>query len=237
MPHRLSEEDESEKSTEARTKRKHKRKAWVTMQIMFESMLRLAVDTLELVIRVFSVIFNAIPMIQPEYPMLLLWNLFFLAAVIILLFFTPMQSAFQMVILSDHEKLNLAAIFAMDVLIKLNTGYFKDGEVVCTRTKVVRKCLTHMAIWLNFASIFTLYLGRLYRLFFLFNVFTVSQIVEQFDQHFQIKQRFYFAFEVIKLFFIVAFIASTFGSIFYLISNLQVADPPTSSVLSHPPSV
>ena len=106
----------------------------------------------------------------------------------------------------------------MDVLVNLNTGFLFDGYIIQSRMKIIIHNLK-FRFWFSLFSIILLNLSNYGRLIFVVNVSTVSSILEKFDNDFQFKQKFFIFYEIFRLVFLFFFIASTFGSIFYLISK------------------
>ncbi|KAL4438321.1 hypothetical protein ABPG74_009744 [Tetrahymena malaccensis] len=165
---------------------------------------------------------NKLPIIAPDNSLLLIWNLIMLISIVILLFYIPIQCSFKILENSLIKNIGIMLI-VIDIIVKSNTGFFKDGQIILQRTKILIEIFTFQ-LWFSLISIFSLFqhVDNSLQLLFLINVLSVLKLIEKLDYHFQFKQKYFIQFEIFKLIFIILFLSSSLGSIFYYISERQV---------------
>ncbi|EAR84954.2 SNF2 family amine-terminal protein (macronuclear) [Tetrahymena thermophila SB210] len=169
-----------------------------------------------------GMLINKLPIIAPDNSLLLIWNLIMLISIVILLFYIPIQCSFKIIQNSLIQNIGIMLI-VIDIIIKSNTGFFRDGQIILQRTKILIEIFSFQ-LWFSLISIFSLLQSNQngLQLLFLINVLSILKLIEKLDYHFQFKQKYFIQFEIFKLIFIILFLSSSLGSIFYFISERQV---------------
>ena len=85
------------------------------------------------------------PQIKPFSPtstVVVIWHVIILAILLIQLFFIPMKASFTLILSEGFSMYFLRIIpamaFGIEILLKFNTGYYEEGQIVMDRNKIIR---------------------------------------------------------------------------------------------------
>lgn len=90
---------------------------------------------------------NMFPIINPGQRIKILFDFLMIFGNLILLFYYPLQIAFDISVISSNETLiiiqnaigiYIISIFSMAILIKLNTGFYKKGKLITKREEIFK---------------------------------------------------------------------------------------------------
>ncbi|EAR98955.2 cyclic nucleotide-binding domain protein (macronuclear) [Tetrahymena thermophila SB210] len=115
-------------------------------------------------------------------------------------------------------------MFSITILVKLNTGFFKENIVVSDRKQIFLNYYQRGDLFLDFIIVVSfLWTNGFYNyLFLLLKLFQIQNSIVKIDIKFSLSQRFAFSFQISKLILLVLMLAHLNGCIFNQIAkNLE----------------
>lgn len=98
------------------------------------------------------------PQISPFSPtstVVVIWYVIILAILLIQLFFIPMKASFTLILSEGFSMYFLRIIpaiaFSIEILLKFNTGYYEEGQIVMDRNKIIRTYLK-TTFWIDLTA-------------------------------------------------------------------------------------
>ncbi|EDK31574.2 cyclic nucleotide-binding domain protein (macronuclear) [Tetrahymena thermophila SB210] len=159
-------------------------------------------------------IFSKIQTFSPSSFVVVIWHLLVLVILLIQLFFIPMKAGFQLKLKSGFWMYFLrilpAVVFSIEILLKFNTGYYQEGQIVMNPTSSILANQSIDSMWLDFIQFL--------------HIQQMTNLIDFLDDHFQISQRFQTLFELIKLGLLVVVIAHFCGCVFHLVAQIQIQE-------------
>ncbi|EWS74975.1 cation channel family protein (macronuclear) [Tetrahymena thermophila SB210] len=85
---------------------------------------------------------NQIPVISPSNHFKFIWDLIYMIVIIICLFYLPITIAFDFYfsdMFSYSSLVIIPTLIVFNIFLKINTGYFKKGQVIASRYQIIKK--------------------------------------------------------------------------------------------------
>ena len=167
-----------------------------------------------------------IQVIHPYNKFKLLWDMFNALVIILLLFYIPLAFSFG---LYDHykdtEEIFIMGIFIGDMMLEMNTLYFKYGVEVNDRKQILLNYLSSYFL-VDFLSLLALTpiafsFNGFAHFLFLLKFFTLDKIGEKMMNRFQVIHKKKGIKDLIYLFFVIVFITHFLACAWYYIGNMR----------------
>ncbi|KAL4438752.1 hypothetical protein ABPG74_013425 [Tetrahymena malaccensis] len=177
-------------------------------------------------------IFSKIQTFSPSSFVVVVWHLLVLVILLIQLFFIPMKAGFQLKLKSGFWMYFLrilpAVVFSIEILLKFNTGYYQEGQIVMNRKQIIKSYLK-WKFWVDLSATSSILANQQVDSMWLdfiqfLHIQQMTNLIDFLDDHFQISQRFQTLFELIKLGLLVVVIAHFCGCVFHLVAQIQIQE-------------
>ncbi|KAL4466351.1 hypothetical protein ABPG72_001029 [Tetrahymena utriculariae] len=177
-------------------------------------------------------IFSKIQTFSPTSFVVVVWHLLVLVILLIQLFFIPMKAGFQLKLKSGFWMYFLrilpAVVFSIEILLKFNTGYYQEGQIVMNRKQIIKYYLK-WKFWVDLSATSSILANQQVDSMWLdliqfLHIQQMTNLIDFLDDHFQISQRFQTFFELIKLGLLVVIIAHFCGCVFHLVAQIQIQE-------------
>ena len=86
-------------------------------------------------------ILNKIPIIDPGHFLKLLWDVFLFLITGVYIFYIPFQMCFEDIEKNFLNSLYVYGFYFFDIFLQTNTAYFERGEMVLSRSKIIKSYL------------------------------------------------------------------------------------------------
>ncbi|KAL4438107.1 hypothetical protein ABPG74_016886 [Tetrahymena malaccensis] len=178
------------------------------------------------------------PIIQPNQIFLVFWNIFFLIFLLIQLVIIPLLCVYDQAkdtqpFLFITEPFAIA-VFVIQILLNLNTGFYSEGEIVKSRLQIFQKYL-RFYLWIDLITIMAVIACmqnqniQYIKFIYILRIIQVLQLLNTIEEHFQLQQKYYTVYELTKLYTLIFFVAHYSSCIFYLISKTDYQNNPENS--------
>ncbi|KAL4501614.1 hypothetical protein ABPG72_018665 [Tetrahymena utriculariae] len=211
---------------ENRKKKSYQRKSIAQSLI---SLLKQGVNTNKIIQKLANLIDKKFKVFEPDQLIIIIWMIILINSSFFLLFLNPIFMAFQdemvnykytnsHIIFFCMSTLPLIVMFA-DVIIRLNTGYYKRGLIVVKRWHIAKHYLKHK-LWLD---IFLIFLFAIYdntninimMLITILMIGKITQIIKELEDAVTLDKRQMAYYQLAKLSILVLFIGHFCGCIFW----------------------
>ncbi|KAL4480342.1 hypothetical protein ABPG74_020858 [Tetrahymena malaccensis] len=194
----------------------------------------------------FLKILDQIPVISPSNHFKFIWDLIYMIVIIICLFYLPITIAFDFNF-SDmfclYSLITIPTLILFNIFLKINTGYFKKGQVIVSRYQIIKKYYKQAFatdIICIFPLIFTLFYQansviqnkeqkidqssaymQLLLLPFIFKAFSINSALKKFEERFTLPRYILNIIQLIKLLFTILFINHLFACIWLYVARME----------------
>ncbi|EAR93586.2 cation channel family protein (macronuclear) [Tetrahymena thermophila SB210] len=191
-------------------------------------------------------ILEQIPVILPSSPLKFIWDLIFMILLIICLFYLPITISFGFIfsdLISQSYLITIPTLILLNTFFQINTGYYKKGQVIISRFKIIKKYVKKTLIQdfiCVFPLTFTLYhqankyqqqqqqdidennsYYQLLLLPFIFKVFSINATLKNFEERFNLPKFLLNMIQLTKLLFTIIFINHLFACLWLYIARIE----------------
>ncbi|KAL4477342.1 hypothetical protein ABPG72_002336 [Tetrahymena utriculariae] len=182
--------------------------------------------------KIFSKIIGFIPVFNPLNLAIISFELVVLVILVTQMLVLPLADSFDIDLLERGVCQIIfytipAIIFTTAILIKLNTGFFKENIVVNNRKKILLNYYNSGGLAIDIITVSSILINQFTQnsfvyLFFLLRLYQIQNSLSKVDTKFSLSQRVPHSFQIIKLIFLVLMLAHMNGCIFnYVAKNLD----------------
>ncbi|KAL4477341.1 hypothetical protein ABPG72_002335 [Tetrahymena utriculariae] len=182
--------------------------------------------------KIFSKIIGFIPVFNPLNLAIISFELVVLVILVTQMLVLPLADSFDIDLLERGISQIIfytipAIIFITAILIKLNTGFFKENIVVNNRKKILLNYYNSGGLAIDIITVSSILINQFTQnsfvyLFFLLRLYQIQNSLSKVDTKFSLSQRVPHSFQIIKLIFLVLMLAHMNGCIFnYVAKNLD----------------
>ncbi|EWS74973.1 cation channel family protein (macronuclear) [Tetrahymena thermophila SB210] len=191
-------------------------------------------------------ILEQIPVILPSSPLKFIWDLIFMILLIICLFYLPITISFGFIfpdLISQCYLITIPTLILLNTFFQINTGYYKKGQVIISRFKIIKKYVKKTLIQdliCVFPLTFTLYYQtykyqqkqyqdidennasfQLLLLPFIFKVFSINATLKNFEERFNLPKFLLNMIQLAKLLLTIIFINHLFACLWLYIARIE----------------
>ncbi|EAS06232.2 cation channel family protein (macronuclear) [Tetrahymena thermophila SB210] len=211
---------------ENRKKKSYQRKG-IVQSIL--SLLKQGINTNKMIQKLTNLIDKKFKVFEPDQLIIIIWMLITINSSFFLLFLNPLFMAFQDEMIDYKYNKSHIIFFCMstlplivmfvDVIIRLNTGYYKRGLIVVKRWNIAKHYIKHK-LWLD---IFLIFLFAIYdntninimMLITILLIGKITQIIKELEDAVTLDKRQMAYYQLVKLSILVLFIGHFCGCIFW----------------------
>ncbi|KAL4480489.1 hypothetical protein ABPG72_022244 [Tetrahymena utriculariae] len=171
--------------------------------------------------KIFSKLINLIPVLNPLNLMTIGLEIAVLATLIIQIYFIPLSTSFDICNLKQGTCqitfYFIPAFFLLiNMLVKLNTGFFKGQIIVNDRKQIITNYCLKGEFFLDLTTVLSFLVTQDFYvyLFLLVKLYQAYNSIQKIDAKFTLSQRFPFSFQIGQLIFLILMLAHINGCIF-----------------------
>lgn len=157
----------------------------------------------------------------------ILWNIIQLFLILFWIFLIPLTIAFEEVNLFEHaNSFPSLILFLLDIIMSLNTSFFRNGVLEEKRKKILINYLKNEAA-IDLLGVFPLFLNQIsinltiFKCLFFLKIFKIQNILDRILEKLLLKEKLQQIMRLIKVLFISLFVAHIFACLWYLSTKMS----------------
>ena len=188
-----------------------------------------------------------IKVVEPDSKKKLIWDFFILFFLLLNVLYIPLDLSFN-IEFNDSSKIEIVAqlifeklpisVFLCDILITFNTAFYSKGILVYDKFKIIKNYFENYFL-LDLVTLGPFFLVLVYssysgffKVMFLLRVIKLRNFVKKMEESIQFSDKNYHIFELLKLLFMILYIAHLCGCGWHYISQWQIAEGKNDSWLN-----